>query len=286
MLLLESFPFFHHQGITEKIFSYAALQKYQRTSNPELPLPSSMLDQRLLPLNKAGTCDSLLFGEGIQVLLFFSLIKKAQSDGVYAMHPLVPAWGRNRLTLNEKKKCCLMAYVILSSSLREDDSQPYGFQRVLITHVGANMDYSTSESNQKGISYLDDAYTKFGDFLQKQGYMTEAQILQIKVLNTRTEFLEYNIQIQSEPWQVLHQQIEIWQNTQRQRSWRPRFWMQGTEFLKWNTQAQFLSLEIWQPHIIQWENTQRQRSWISKFWMQETEFLEWNIQIQLQPWKI
>jgi hypothetical protein len=98
MLLLELFPFFHHEEITEEIFSYAALEKDQKTSNPELPLASSMLDRRLLPLNKAGTWDNLLFGEGIRVLLFFSLIKKAPSDGVYAMHPLVHAWGRDRMT--------------------------------------------------------------------------------------------------------------------------------------------------------------------------------------------
>ena len=122
-------------------------------------------------------------------MLFFSLIKRAQSDGVYAMHPLVHAWGRDRLTLNEKKKCCLMAYVMLSSSLREDGSQPYGFQRILVTHVRANMEYSRSESNQKDISYLDDAYAKFGDLLQKQGYTKEAEILQIKVLDTRNKIL-------------------------------------------------------------------------------------------------
>ena len=39
MLLLELFPFFHHEGITEEIFSYAALQKYQKplTLNCHLP---------------------------------------------------------------------------------------------------------------------------------------------------------------------------------------------------------------------------------------------------------
>ena len=189
MLLLEIFPFFHHEGMTEEIFSYAAVQKDQKTSNPELPLASSVLDQRLLPLNEAGTWDNLLFGEGIRVLLSFSLIKKGPFDGVYAMHPLVHTWGRDRLTLNERKKCCLKAYVTLSCSLREDESQPYGFQRVLVTHVRANMEYSRAGCNQNGISYLDDAYAKFGDLLQKQGYTKEAGNLQIKVLDTRNRIL-------------------------------------------------------------------------------------------------
>ena len=189
MLLLELFPFFHHDGITEEIFCYAALQKDQKLSNHELPLASSMLDQRLLPLNKAGTWDNLLFGEGIRMLLFFSLIKKAPSDGVYAMHPLVHAWGRDRMTLNERERCCLMAYVTLCCSLQWDGSQPYKFHRILVTHVRANMGYSRSGSNGKGISYLDDSYAKFGKLLQNQGYSKEAEILQIKVLDTRNEIL-------------------------------------------------------------------------------------------------
>ena len=189
MLLLELFCFFHHEGITEEIFSYAALRKDQKTLNPELPLASSMLDQRLLPLNKAGTWDNLLFGEGIRVLLFFSLIKKSPSDGIYAMHPLVHAWGRDRMTLDERKRCCLMALVTLSCSLRWDGSQQYRFHRALVTHVRANMEYSKLGSNQNITGYIDDAYVKFGVLLQRQGYTKEAEILQIKVLDTRNELL-------------------------------------------------------------------------------------------------
>ena len=189
MLLLELFPFFHHEGITEEIFSYAALQKDEKTSNSEFSLASSMLDRRLLDLNEAGTWDDFLFREGIRVLLSFSLVKKAPSNGVYAMHPLVHAWGRDRLTLNERKKCGLMAYVLLSCSLRKDESQPYGFQRILVTHVRATIEYFKSEKGQKVIDYLDDAYVKFGDLLWKQGYPKEAETLQIKVLDTRSRIL-------------------------------------------------------------------------------------------------
>ncbi|KIK05390.1 hypothetical protein K443DRAFT_91450, partial [Laccaria amethystina LaAM-08-1] len=188
-LLLKLFSFFHHKEITEKIFSYAALQKDQKTSDTELLLASSMLNWRLLPLNKAGAWENSLFREGIQVLLSFSLIKKAPSDGVYAMHPLVHAWGRDRLTLNERKKCCLMAYVILSSSLREDESQPYEFQRVLVTHVRETIEHSKSESGQNVVDYWDDAYVKFSHLLWKQGYPEEAETLQIKVLDTRSRKL-------------------------------------------------------------------------------------------------
>ena len=104
---------------------------------------------------------------------------------MYAMHPLVYAWGRDRLTLNERKKCCVMVYVMLSCSLRWNANQPYGFQRTLVTHVRANMEYFKSEGNQKVINYMDDAYEKFGRLLREQGYSKEAETLEMKVLDTR-----------------------------------------------------------------------------------------------------
>jgi hypothetical protein len=188
MLLLSLFPFFHHEGITEEIFSYAALQKDEEISSP-VPIASSILDRRLLQLNKTGAWDNFVFREGLRILLSFSLIKKTPADGVYAMHPLVHAWGRDKLTWDERKKCCQMAYVILSCSLRWDGSQPYRFHRVLVTHVRANMEYSRSESNQNIVEYLDDAYAKIGYLLRKQGYAKEAEMLQIKVLDTRNKIL-------------------------------------------------------------------------------------------------
>ena len=154
MLLLELFPFFHHEGITEEIFSYAALSKDDKTPISNLPLASLLLDQRLLSPHETGTWDNFIFREGIRTLLSFSLIRRCLSDNVYAMHPLVHSWGRDRLTWDEKKKCCLMAYATLSCSLRWDADQPYGFQRTLVTHVRENMKCSKSEGNQNIISYM------------------------------------------------------------------------------------------------------------------------------------
>ena len=44
ILLLELFPFFHHEQITEAIFYYSALQKDDKTPTLNLPLASSLLD--------------------------------------------------------------------------------------------------------------------------------------------------------------------------------------------------------------------------------------------------
>jgi len=202
MLLLELFPFFHHEGISEEIFSYAALPENRETFSLNLPLASSLLDRRLLPVNKSGTWDNFYFREGLRILLSFSLIKKGPSDCVYAMHPLVHTWGRDRLTLNERKECCIMAYVTLACSLRWDEGQPYQFQRGLVTHVRANIQYFKSECNQNIVDYMDDAYAKFGRLLMVQGYSREAESLQIKVLDTRNKILEWNTQTQFMLWGV------------------------------------------------------------------------------------
>ena len=63
MLLLNLFCFFYDEGITEKIISYAALGEDEESSSPALPVASSILDQRLLPLRKMGAWDTLFFGE-------------------------------------------------------------------------------------------------------------------------------------------------------------------------------------------------------------------------------
>jgi len=80
-----------------------------------------------------------------------------------------------------------MAYVTLSCSLRWDAGQSYGFWRILVTHVRANMEYLKLQGNQNIVSYMDDAYEKFGILLREQGYSKEAETLQITVLNKRNK---------------------------------------------------------------------------------------------------
>ena len=108
---------------------------------------------------------------------------------MYAIHPLVHTWGRDRLTLNDRQKCCLMVHVTLSCSLRQNADQPYEFQRTLVTHVRANMEHFKSEGNQSIISYMDDAYAKFGRLLTEQGYSKEAETLEIEVLDKRNKMI-------------------------------------------------------------------------------------------------
>ena len=82
-----------------------------------------------------------------------------------------------------------MAYVTLACSLRWNADQPYGFQRTLVTHVRANMEYFKSEVNESTVCYMDDAYKKFGRLLREQGYPKEAETLQVQVLDRRNGIL-------------------------------------------------------------------------------------------------
>ena len=181
LFLLALFPFLHHASISEEIFSYAATQKNQTMSHPDLPLAHSVLDHKLLSLHKDGTWDNFIFKEGVRVLLSFCLIKKDASGTVHSMHPLVNAWGRDRMTVDETQKWSLMVFATLSASLENNKSQSYGFRRALVTHVRKSIQYSNN--------YFDDAYEKFGWLLDEQGYSNEAEKLEIQVLNARKKIL-------------------------------------------------------------------------------------------------
>ena len=167
------------------------------------------------------------------MLLSFSLITKGPVDCVYAMHPLVHAWGRDRMLLNERKEYCLMAYVTLSCSLKWNGGQTYGFWRALVTHIRANMEYLRAEGNENSVSYLDDAYYKFGMLFQEQGYVKEAETLENKVLDTRNRMLgvEHPDSIRAVS------NLAVTYGTLG-------MYMQGKKSLEWNTQTQLMPWQI------------------------------------------
>jgi len=186
MLILGLFAFFHYDGIMKDIFSYAAMHKHCHhiIGTPALPIVSSMLDCTLLPINEAGNWDDFIFQEGIRVLLSFCLIRLGSSDGIYTVHPLIHAWGKDRMSLDERKKYGTMAYATLSDSLYGNfERQPYEFRRALVMHV------RRIESQGPSDSYFDDAYERFGNLLLDQGYPGEALKLQQQVLDLRNNVL-------------------------------------------------------------------------------------------------
>jgi len=191
MFLLAMFAFFHFDGIIEEIFSYAATQGYgDSEQSPALPLADSILDHTLLQLHNTGRWDNFIFKEGVQVLLSFSLIKLVSSKGTYTMHPLIHAWGRDRMSSEDRQKYCLMAYGLLACSLPEDfDEQLYQFRRILVTHLRGNIQHSVMAKKEMVDNYFDDAHEKFGRMLSEQGYTGEAEKFEILVLDVRSRTL-------------------------------------------------------------------------------------------------
>ena len=76
LFLLGLFPFWHHESISEEIFFYAATQRNQSMSHPDLPLAHSVLDCKLLALNKDGTWDNFIFQRGSSSLAVILLDQK------------------------------------------------------------------------------------------------------------------------------------------------------------------------------------------------------------------
>ena len=202
ILILAIFSFFHHDGISEDIFSNAATQKGQKQTwvgfllqKFALPLASSKLDHRLLSLNDTGAWNKFIFKEGIQLLISFCFISLGSHDGEYAVHPLIHAWCRDRMTSKEKKEFCLMAYVMLACSLHTDiKQQPFSFRRGLVTHVKANIQHNRMLKQDMVDSYFDDASEKFVHIFREQGDSKEAEILAMKIVDVRRKILGKNHQ--------------------------------------------------------------------------------------------
>ena len=68
----------------------------------KLPQAITSLDDTLLALDEDGQWDDKIFGEGISVLLSFSLVKKSQSS--LSIHHLVHSWGQEKMSESEQKR--------------------------------------------------------------------------------------------------------------------------------------------------------------------------------------
>ena len=194
MLLLAMFSFLHCDGISEEIFSYAAAQEHAKNGDNEqrsaLPLASSVIDPTLLQLDETGKWDNFIFKEGLRVLFSFSLIKLGSSKGIYDVHPLIHAWGRDRMSSEERQKCSLMAYGMLAGCLpKRFNGKQYQFRRTLVPHLRANIQHSVMAKREMVERYFDDAHEKFGRLLSEQGYCSEAEKFQLQMLDARCRTL-------------------------------------------------------------------------------------------------
>ena len=97
ILILQICAFYHHTNISKEIFQSAAEKAMKQDVNADsfrkLPQAVTLLDYTLLGLDNDGNWDEFIFGQGISVLLSFSLIKREQSFKTFSVHPLVHYWS-------------------------------------------------------------------------------------------------------------------------------------------------------------------------------------------------
>jgi tetratricopeptide (TPR) repeat protein len=188
ILILQICAFYHHSNISKEIFQSAAekSRKYAIDSEvaEKLPQASTLLDYTLLDLDNNGHWDGFIFGQGMAVLLTFSLIKKEQSSETISIHPLVHSWSRERMSKFEQQRIWQMGGIILSCAIPESlTSQDYALRRLIFPHIKAHQ----LHGSQMGLidQYYDDKWIKFALVIRENGDWNNAEQLECQVMDIR-----------------------------------------------------------------------------------------------------
>jgi tetratricopeptide (TPR) repeat protein len=189
IIILETFAFFHCDGIAEDIFQRAAEASQNYINETNLPQKTiSDSHRQLLNCNQNGEWDYLFFREGIQMLLSFSLIKRHGLQGGYSIHPLVHCWSRDRMSQLEQQRNGSSARVLLSQSITfQFASEDYAFRRIILPHIKANTRYA--DEARAVTTFCDNEYTKFASVFSENGYWNDAENLQVDVMDVRRRVL-------------------------------------------------------------------------------------------------
>ena len=192
ILILGICAFFHHSNISEDIFQSAAEEsgKYVVDTEMAIKLPHAvkLLDCALLALHNDGQWDDLLYGQGISVLLSFSLIKRDQLLKRLSFHSLVHCWSRDQMSKTEQQRKYEVGSIILSCAIsRRLSSYDYGLRQLIFSHIKANELYGDEMDITK--PYYDDMYNNFRFVMEEIGDWNNAEQLAIQVLQKRKQLL-------------------------------------------------------------------------------------------------
>ena len=192
VLILQICAFYHHSNISKDIFHFAAEVSRKHVVDSEiaenLPLAMSSLDCTLLALDNNGHWDDFIFGQGIAVLLSFSLIKRDESSEILSVHPLVHCWSREQISKSEQQRIYEMGSIILCCAISQRlSSYDYGLSRMIFPHIKA----SESHGSEMGLTrkYYDDKWNNFIFVMKKIGDWKHAEQLGIQVLDMRKKVL-------------------------------------------------------------------------------------------------
>ena len=192
VLILQICAFYHHSNISKKIFQSAAEGARKHVINSEvaekLPQAMTSLNYTLLALDSNGQWDEFIFGQGISVLLSFSLIRREHSSEMLSIHPLVHCWSREQMSISEQQRMHQMGSTILSCAIsRGSTSQDYALRRLIFPHIKANDLYGIQTGLTK--QYYDDQYNSFASVMVENGDWNTAEQLLIQVMDMRKKVL-------------------------------------------------------------------------------------------------
>ena len=190
ILILQICAFYHHSNISKDIFRSAAEESREHDSNitENLPLAKSLLDHTLLSLDNNGCWDEFIYGQGIAVLLSFSLMKRDKSSEMLSLHPLVHCWSREQISKCEQQRMYEMGSIILCCAISQRlSSYDYGLRRLIYPHIKANESYGSQMGLIK--KYYDDKWNNYIYVLEEIGDWKHAEQLREQVLDMRTKLL-------------------------------------------------------------------------------------------------
>ena len=191
ILILQICAFYHHSNISTDIFQSAA-KGSRKCVNQELdeklPKAVTLLDHTLLALDNDGHWDDFIFGQGIGVLLSFSLMKRGHSSETFSIHPLVHCWSREQMLTTEQQRMYEMGSIILSCAIPcRFASQDYALRQLIFPHIKANELYGSQMGLIK--QYYDDKYMNFALVMQENGDWNNAEQLLVQVVDMRKKLL-------------------------------------------------------------------------------------------------
>ena len=184
ILILEAVSFLHHENIVEAAFSKAAMKFSEGQPNRLEKNVENCINQ-LLQLGRDQTWNQYFFHEGIRVLMSFSLIKQCStSPAIYAIHPLVHQWSRDRMSISQQKCMMQVSKFILANCIStEMTAENIAFNRILVLHIKAN--YQSQEEVGLKRVFDDDECNKFSYVLKENGMWKDAEYLLYKLMVMR-----------------------------------------------------------------------------------------------------
>ena len=188
IIILHICAFYHHSNISKDIFRSAAEESRKHVVDSKvdekLPLAIFSLDRTLLALENDGQWDEFIFGQGVAVLLSFSLMKRDKSSEMLSVHPLVHCWSREWMSKSEQQRMHETGSIILSCAISQRlSSYDYQIRRLIYPHIKANESYGSQMHLTK--KYFDDKWNNFTFVIWEIGDWKHAEQLEVEVLDMR-----------------------------------------------------------------------------------------------------